>query len=267
MNRRNFLKTSAVAASGAALAAGGAATAADDDKPAGRQYYELRLYHLRRGPKTELFDRFYRDAAIPALNRAGIERVGVFSVAVGPESPTQYVLLAHPSIESLVTTPQRLAADDQFKEAGADYLNAPASDPAYDRVESSLMAAFKSMPKLEVPAFAVGSSRLYELRTYESPSLKAGFKKVEMFNRWEISIFRRTGLLPVFFGQTMIGARLPCLTYMLAFENQEAHDKNWSAFGGDAEWKKVSKTPGFTDPEIVSNISNCFLRPASYSQI
>jgi hypothetical protein len=54
---------------------------------------------------------------------------------------------------------------------------------------------------------------------------------------------------------------------MLAFENQEAHDKNWAAFGGDPEWKKVSKTPGYTDPEVVSNISNFFLRPSSYSQI
>ena len=35
----------------------------------------------------------------------------------------------------------------------------------------------------------------------------------------------------------------------------------------DAEWKKLSSTPGYTDPEIVTNISNVFLRPAPYSQI
>ena len=33
------------------------------------------------------------------------------------------------------------------------------------------------------------------------------------------------------------------------------------------EWKKLSATPGFTDPEIVSNISNVYLRPTAYSQI
>lgn len=54
---------------------------------------------------------------------------------------------------------------------------------------------------------------------------------------------------------------------MLAFENMESHDKNWAAFAADSEWKKLSTTPGYTDGEIVSNISNMFLRPAAYSQI
>jgi len=54
---------------------------------------------------------------------------------------------------------------------------------------------------------------------------------------------------------------------MLVYEDMAAHDKQWSAFGGDPEWKKLSTTPGFTDPEIVSNISNMYLRPANYSQI
>jgi hypothetical protein len=54
---------------------------------------------------------------------------------------------------------------------------------------------------------------------------------------------------------------------MLTFENMAAHDKNWGVFGSDPEWKKLSSTPGYTDPEIVTNISNLFLRPTSYSQI
>ena len=33
------------------------------------------------------------------------------------------------------------------------------------------------------------------------------------------------------------------------------------------EWKKLSTTPGYTDPEIVSNISNTYLRPTAYSQV
>ena len=36
-----------------------------------------------------------------------------------------------------------------------------------------------------------------------------------MFNSAEIAIFRRTGLRPVFFGETMVGAGMPSLTYML----------------------------------------------------
>lgn len=265
MKRRKFL-TSSLAAAGLGVLLPQAE--AEDNGGGAREFYELRLYHLRRGPKTELFDQFYREAAIPALNRAGIERVGVFNLTVGPESPTMYVLLTHKSLDSVWATPQRLAADEEYLKAGADFINAPATDPSYVRVESSLMAAFAAMPKLEIPALGEGNnSRIFELRTYESHSKKANRKKIEMFEHGEIAIFRRNGLQPVFFGETLIGARLPNLTYMLAFENQAAHDKNWSAFGADPEWKKLRTTPGYTDSEIVCNISNVFLRPAAYSQI
>lgn len=255
-------------AGGAAVVSSLAAEAQETGGAAARQFYELRLYHLRRGPQQELFDKFWREAAIPALNRAGVAQVGVFSVAVGPESPTMYVLLAHSSLDSLAATPARIEKDEEFRKAGAEYLDAPPSNPAYTRVESSFMIAFEGMPKLAAPSFSNGGkSRVFELRTYESHSVKAHLKKVEMFNKWEMAIFRRTGLPPVFFGQTLIGPRQPNLTYMLGFENAEARDRGWAAFGGDAEWKKVRSTPGYTDPEIVCDISNVLLRPAGYSQI
>ena len=58
-------------------------------------------------------------------------------------------------------------------------------------------------------------SRILELRIYESHSTKAGQKKIEMFNEGgEIAIFRKTGLRPVFFGETLIGPLMPNLTYM-----------------------------------------------------
>jgi hypothetical protein len=121
---------------------------------------------------------------------------------------------------------------------------------------------------LEAPSFADGGkSRVFELRTYESHSRKAHRKKVEMFNRGEIGIFRQAGFAPVFFGQTLIGSRLPNLTYMLASENMTTHDKHWGAFRDDPEWKKLSSMPEYKDSEIVCNISNVFLRPTGYSQI
>ncbi|HYV32528.1 MAG TPA: NIPSNAP family protein, partial [Candidatus Binatia bacterium] len=87
------------------------------------------------------------------------------------------------------------------------------------------------------------------------------------FNSGEIAIFRRTGLAPVFFGDTLIGTRQPQLTYMLAFDSPEARDKNWARFIADPDWKKLSTSPGYTDFEIVSSISNVLLRPTPYSQI
>ncbi len=269
MKRRDFLASSlaASALAGPSGASTSGRSGIDSDRPA-REYYELVLIHLRRGPQVKLVEDFFRDAAVPALNRAGIRPVGVFNTTVGPDSPTLYVLLPHPSLESLATTAARLADDQEYLKAGAPFSDVPATNPAYVRVENSLMVAFESIPRLEVPpAAAAHEPRIFELRIYESHNRKANKKKIEMFNQGEIAIFRRTGLRPVFFGDTLIGTRLPNLTYMLTFANLEERNKNWAMFIADPEWKKLSATPGYTDVEIVSNISNLFLTPTAFSQI
>jgi hypothetical protein len=121
MKRREFIKSSVAAASVAGLTTALKTSAAEGDKPA-REFYELRLYHLRRGPKQKLFDDFYREAAIPAMNRHGIPAVGVFTVATGPDSPTMYVLLTHKSIEAFVTSYDRVRSDSEYQKAGADFV-------------------------------------------------------------------------------------------------------------------------------------------------
>ena len=268
MNRREFLKSSLAATSVAGSASAFETSAAEKGEPSAREYYELRLYHLRRGPKQKVFDDFYREAAVPAMNRAGISPIGVFNVAYGPDNPTMHVLIPHKTIESFGRALDRVRSDTEYQKAGAEFINAPATDPSYVRVESSLLVAFEGLPKMEVPATTTGNKpRIFELRIYESHSKKANKKKIEMFNNGEIAIFRRTGLQPVFFGETLIGTKMPNLTYMLVFENMAAREKNWSVFSSDPEWKKLSSTPGYTDAEIVTNISNVFLRPTAYSQI
>src|SRR5690349_22673649 len=145
-------------------------------------------------------------------------------------------------------------------------LDAPLSDPPFVRVESSLLRAFEAMPTLE-PSAAAGSAtpRIYEMRTYESHSDRAALNKLKMFNAGEVPIFRRAGLTPVFFGETLIGARMPSLTYMLTFADMAARDKAWSAFSNDPEWKSLSADAQYRDN--VSAISDIILQPASHSQI
>jgi hypothetical protein len=83
----------------------------------------------------------------------------------------------------------------------------------------------------------------------------------------EIAIFRRTGLTPVFFGTTIAGENMPNLTYMLAYDDLAAREKNWRTFLADPEWAKLRSTPGLSDAEIVSNISNWLVRPLPFSPI
>ena len=225
---------------------------------------------MRRGPRQQAVNEFWQKAAIPALRRAGAGPIGVFNVMIGPESPTVYVVIVHRTLEAFAAIEGRLAADAEFQKTGATYLDAAAIDPAFVRVESSLLRAFDGMPKLELP-FGGGEagrrSRIFELRTYESHSEQASRKKIGMFNNGEIAIFRKAGLQPVFFGETIVGSNMPNLTYLLVYEDMAARDRQWAAFAADPDWRKLSTTPGLTDPEIVMSISNVYLRPAAFSEI
>jgi len=269
MKRRDFLKSTAAAMSVAGLTKALPATAAEPTVPGlAREFYELRRYQFRRGPMVKRFEDYVTRAALPALGRLGIGPVGVFTQMNGADTPAAYVLIPFASLAEFATVGERLRADAEYQRAGADYLNAPAGDPPYLRFESSLLVAFSGVPKLEVPAQKMaGKGRVFELRTYESHSKRANKKKVEMFNEGELAIFRRAGLAPVFFGETLIGPRQPNLIYLLAFDDLAAREKNWAAFGSDPEWKKLSAQPGYTDAEIVTNISNVFLRPLACSQL
>ena len=257
MQRRQFLGASCVAG----LAAAGAAHAAGEVPD--KQYLELRLYTVEAGEKRQRLDQFLAKAAVPAWNRVGIEPVGVFELADG-KRPDLYVLLPHKSLESFATARQRLLADGEFLKAGAPFLDLPKKDPLYRRVESSLMLAFDQCPKVEAAPKA--ATRVFQLRTYESHSVKKGQKKIHMFNAGgEIALFRTCGMQPVFFGETLIGAKIPNLTYMLVFENDDARKANWRKFLTSPEWKKLSRMPVYKD--TVSGITNIFLRPTPCSQL
>ncbi len=232
---------------------------------AGRSYYELRRYEIESPEQKAGLDKFLSEAAIEAWNGLGIQPVGVFYPNEGL-SPI-YVLLPHPSVASFVTLTSRLSENQKFQQKGANFLNAPADKPAYKSVEVQFMAAFEGMPRLERPTEA--PTRVFQLRTYESPSEKAGLKKIEMFNTAEIGIFRKVGLHPVFFGQTLAGTKMPNLTYMLGFQDMDESKANWKKFGADPDWQKLRAMPEYMDKVIIrkNGITNLYLKPASYSQI
>ena len=210
MERREFLAAS-VAASALAFSNQSQAQPATG-KP--REYYEIRRYHLQTGPQTKLTESYIADALIPALNRLGISPVGAFRLDIGPETPTLYLLLPSSNVETLVTAELRLAQDEQFMKAAAPFWNAPATAAAYLRIESSLHLAFAGWPKLTPPAStATHGKRIFQLRTYESPSSQDHIRKVEMFHHGEFDIFQRAGFGQVFYGDTLVGPRMPNLPF------------------------------------------------------
>lgn len=266
MKRRTFLTTASLASAGLVAARTSAAQA--PAAQSAREYYLLRRYQLQAGPQTKNVESYLSDVLIPALSRMGMGPIGVFKLDYGPETPAFYVLIPGRSVEALATIDLQLGQDANFLKAAEPFWNAPAAAPAFLRMESSLLAAFEGWPRLTAPtATATKSKRIFQLRTYESPSDAAHVRKVEMFHKGEFEIFQKAGCHPVFFGDALIGSRLPQLTYMLSFANLAELEKSWAAFSADPDWKTLSSSPRYNYEAIVSNISNLVLSPLAASQI
>jgi len=264
MQRREFIAAS-LATSALALAQEGGAQAAP---AATREYYLIRRYNLQSGPQTGLTGKYIADALIPALGRMGLGPVGAFNLDIGPETPAIIALIPGPTAESLAELNHRLTQDADFMKAAAPFWSAPATAPPFQRVESSLLSAFEGWPKLTLPpGSATKAKRIFQLRTYESPSPAAHVRKVEMFNSGEFEIFKTAGFHPVFFGDTLVGTRLPSLTYMLSLSSTDELNARWDAFRDNPDWKKLSSDPRYAYEPIVSNITNLILSPMGCSQI
>ena len=262
MKRRSFVKASLLTtAIGAVIPQSVMATKSKHE----RDFYELRVYTLKNEGQQNLVEQYFNKAAIPALNRISNKPIGVFK-ELQPSGQTKiYVLIPHSSPEDFIALDDKLSADKLYQQQGSDYLNAPASSPAYERIESSFLRAFTHFPKIEVPE---NKPRIFELRRYEHATENAGKKKLEMFNdAGEIDIFKRLGFKPVFFGETLIGELRPNLIYMITFDDMESHDNHWKSFIGDEQWKKISVIPDYADSKLVSRITSTLLTPLPFSQI
>jgi hypothetical protein len=258
VKRRHF----PIAASGLALAGPLAAA------PAKKSIVDLRYMRMRNTQENQMqrATDFLRNGAAPAVKRAGATALGFFAPVIAEESPFILTLAAFPSLAAMEIVREKQAADKDYIQA-RDAYNAKAG-LGYVRLESSLLRCFDSMPNVEVPPVnAQRPARVFELRMYESNSGSTLARKIKIFNEGEIGIFKRLGMQPVFFGETIVGDRMPNLVYMLSFESLAAREKLWQAFGADPEWQKLRSQPGNSDAEIVSNISNAILRPLSFSDI
>jgi hypothetical protein len=230
-----------------------------------RAIIELRYYRMRNGRQVERTTSYLQRGLLPAAERAGVRPVGCFNAVIAPDSPFILTLASYSSLAALETAREKLNADKEFLAAADEYNSM--TELGYIRMESSLLWAFPSMPAVVPPAGENRAAHLFELRTYEAPNDKALARKIKMFGDGEIDIFRRCGMLTVFFGQTIVGSRMPNLSYMLAYSDLAARDKTWAAFSADPEWQKLRSTPGLADADIVNNISNAILRPLAFSPI
>jgi hypothetical protein len=273
--RREFLKTSLAATATAALASHAQAAPASSSV-SGREYYDLRAYRLKPGAPRGALDAYFEKALLPALDKRGVKNVGVFTELevnknAGTSSPKAdtpvWVLIPYTTLDTFVGVSSGINADASVQKAGAEYLEVPKASPAFDRIDSWLLLAFKSMPKLVLPAFSKSRTptRVFEMRDYESHSELKALSKMAMFDEGETEIMKTLGMNPVFFGQALAGPNLPHLRYITSGPDLATHLANWKKFGPDPRWVKMKDLPQYR--ENTSKNTARFLAPTPYSQI
>lgn len=264
MTRRKVLNTVA----GASMA-GASMTGAAGAAPGSNAIFELRWFFLRNGADDQArrTRAFLEHGLAPALRQSGIATAAFFEPVIGAESPFVLMVTSYPDFAAYYRVSRQLmsaeASNESLEKARHEYYAGGA--PSYVRMEVSLLRAFDGMPQAEVKAGP--SPRIFELRTYESNNFHTLKRKIKMFNDAEIAIFRKTGITPVFFGETLVGRNMPNLTYMAAFDSLAAREAAWRRFSTDQAWLDLRAKPGNADAEIVSNISNSILRPLPFSAI
>jgi hypothetical protein len=232
----------------------------------GRDIYQFKIYSIENENQEQRMDSYLKDAFIPALDRAGINNVGVFK-PINEEGPGKliYVLIPFKSIDQFEKLDGVLAKDKIYLKDGADYINAAHDNSPYQRISSILLRSFKSMPNYGIPDHSTPrADQVYELRSYEGATEKLYEKKVEMFtDGGESKIFHDLGFQPVFFGEVISGPTMPNLMYLTTFKNKQSQDEHWQAFRSAPAWLELKDDKQYAN--TVSNSVKVFLRPTSYS--
>ncbi|WP_127142263.1 NIPSNAP family protein [Flagellimonas marinaquae] len=232
-----------------------------------REFYQLKIYSFNSEEQVATVDNYLQNTFMPAAKRQGIDKIGVFKSRPTETDTVQktYVLLPFEDLEQFRALEENIMKDSTYMSAGSAYIDANYDNPPYDHIQSILMRAFADMPQMKTPNLeSPRSERIYELRSYESPTEKYYWNKVDMFNAGgEVKLFDRLGFNAVFYGEVLSGPKMPNLMYMTTHADMATRDKNWEAFVDSPEWKELIVMPKYENN--VNHADIWLLYPTEYS--
>ncbi len=235
-------------------------------KPANSSIFQIKLYHLKDDNQVSMTDNFLKGAYLPALHRFGVKNIGVFKPISNDTASDKliYVLIPFTSVDQWIKINDRLNSDAAYKSAGEYFLHADSKNAPFQRLESILLEPFSGQTFLKIPK-QKNADRVFELRSYESPTWHLADKKRAMFNKDEMNIFRRLSFDPVFYGEVISGSHMPNLMYMPIFKSVEDRNAQWKVFGNDPKWKEISSDPFNENNVSVNHIDSILMHSTDYS--
>lgn len=231
-----------------------------------RAFYQLQIYKIPQSENRDSILGFLKDHSLPAMNRFGIETIGVFYDSnENPATSDVFVLVPFKSIEQVAELNEFLLNDETYQAGIATWSDVNLKEPLFARIDTRLLKSFSGMPEIELADYSVNKKpeRVFELRIYESHTPGHAQRKVHMFNNGEIQLMKDVEMGPVFFAETIAGPDMPCLVYMLSAESQDAHKAHWQAFLDDPRWPEMRDKPEYKD--TVSKIQAWTLQAADFS--
>ncbi len=262
LTRRAFVGVGAAGACAAGFAKVGTARGL----PAAR-YFLLESYLLKNGSQALRLSNYMRTRIGLAQQLQIVPPSFVLEALIAAHMPQVLLVSAFDSPEGMAAMQRKLRQDASARDAMAAWE--AGDEPPYEELNETILEAAEYCPPL--PAAVVAGStkppRVFELRTYHSPTERQLKALHERFEGTEIKIFERSGIHPVLYSSTLYGANKPNLTYLIPFDDLAAREKAWTAFGADAEWVKVRADSIAKHGQISSVIQMSLFKAAAYSPV
>jgi len=264
-NRREFLTKNAPGAvmASAAILSTGAGLAAPE-APTQPYIVECVTFRLHSGPQMSNALGWLEKRAMPLWQKHKFGPVGVFTVDVGPHIPAIFFMRIYASLADRQAVWTSLRSDSDWDAA---VVNLEKAGPAFHREDIILLNSTAFSPPVKPAASGDPTRKLFELRIYETPTWKQLGNLHDRFSGGEIDLFIKSGFRPVFYADTLIGPNQPNMIYLIPYENSAAREAAWGKFRDSPEWVKLRDDSIRKGGEIVRNISNMMMSPASFSMI
>jgi hypothetical protein len=259
MNRRSF---AGIIAATPALA--NAAFA--QSTPAGKTgCFVLQHYYLQLGSQATRLADYLTRTYLPAVAKVHSTPTLVLDAQLAPHLPLVTVVSGYQSVGEMWNVRTKLNADKAF-EAATDAWQAGGETP-YDSMTTELLEAAEFSPDFAPLNPQPKLPRIFEMRIYQTRTLKELRGLKERFAESEVKILAHAGSQPILFGTTAIGSDNPNLTWMIAFEDMAAREKFGAAFNADPDWIKLRQQSLDRYGQIPSIRRLTLYRAAAYSPI
>lgn len=221
------------------------------------RFYKLETFQLKAGTQPARMHEWLSNGLLPKLSKIHPGPAMVLEAVIGPHVPHLLLLTGYSSFEEIWNVHSKLGADGE--------PNASGPEPPFESQTVTLLEAASYSPEIVIEKRE--KPRVFELRVYHSPTGSQLRALHERFAGAEVKIFHRSGIFPVLYTSTLIGANMPNLTYLIPFDSLAAREKAWDAFGADPEWIKARKESIDRNGQISSVSEIGIYRATPYSPV